>query len=65
VTVKALSWASKGEQLGHIYTHIVKEIKDSSIGFEELGFVHENRRSNKEDHGLVRSCVLLEQGRQV
>jgi hypothetical protein len=37
------------------YTHVVKEIKDSSIGFEVLGFVHENRRSNKEAHEVNRS----------
>jgi hypothetical protein len=48
-----------------VYTHIVKEIEDSTSDFEDLEFVHERRVSNKEAHSLARGSMLLEQGRHV
>jgi ribonuclease HI len=48
-----------------VYAKIVEEIVAAKEEFEDLSFIHEGRRKNKESHGLARSIVYASQGRQV
>jgi hypothetical protein len=45
--------ALKEQKMGS-YTHILQEIKMTSLNFEEVSFMHENRLSTKEPHYLAK-----------
>lgn len=47
------------------YGQIVREIKMQEALFEEIQFIHENRRHNTHAHNLVRSNIYASIGRHV
>ena len=54
----------ESDYLGKLST-ITREIKLTSENFDSAIFVHENRNSNKEAHGLARSSAYRQFGRHV
>ena len=53
-----------GDKLGS-YGQIIRELEETTLGFQAVEFAHEGRQSNVEAHGLARGSIYSDLGRLV